>query len=69
MRRTLEQIRQDGLAALREKLGRTGMIRFLQQFEQGSGDYSKQRKEWVDKTPMAAIKKSAKERNPGGKSR
>jgi hypothetical protein len=32
MAQTLEQIRDAGLAALRERLGVVGMIRFLQQF-------------------------------------
>ena len=32
MNRTLEEIRTLGLEALRERLGRAGMIRFLQQF-------------------------------------
>jgi hypothetical protein len=52
---TLEQIRQDGLEALRERLGRAGMIRFLQQFETGDGDYSKDRREWVDSTSTSTI--------------
>ena len=45
---TLEQIRVAGLAALMEKLGPDGMIRFLQQFEAGTGDYSTERHQWVD---------------------
>jgi hypothetical protein len=48
MPQTLEQIRREGLEALRERLGRVGMIRFLQQFETGSGDYAKERHAWVD---------------------
>ena len=53
---TLEQIRQDGLDALRAKLGQAGMIRFLQQFENGSGDYTAERRKWVDTTSMADLK-------------
>ena len=45
---SLEQIRVAGLAALLERLGPDGMIRFLQQFETGSGDYSIQRHQWLD---------------------
>ena len=45
MPRTLEEIRTLGLAALRERLGRAGMIRFLQQFENGSGDYAATRRD------------------------
>ena len=40
---TLEQIRTAGLEALRERLGRAGMIRFLGQFDNGAGDYAKDR--------------------------
>ncbi len=40
---TLEQIRLAGLEALARELGPVGMIRFLQQFETGQGDYSKER--------------------------
>ena len=45
---TLEQIRVTGLAALMEKLGPDGMIRFLQQFETGTGDYTTERHQWID---------------------
>lgn len=49
---TLEEIRQRGLEALRRELGPAGMVRFLQQFETGSGDYAKERHEWVDATSL-----------------
>jgi hypothetical protein len=57
---TLEQIRQEGLDALRERLGRAGMIRFLQQFESGRGDYSKSRRDWVDRTTLEEIRKRSR---------
>ena len=59
MNLTLDQIRREGLDALRERLGRAGMIRFLQQFEHGSGDYAQERHEWVDRTTLEDIKKGA----------
>lgn len=37
------QIRQKGLEALLQALGPVGMVRFLQQFDPGSGDYSRDR--------------------------
>jgi hypothetical protein len=40
---TLEEIRAKGLEALKRELGVTGAVRFLQLFETGSGDYSKDR--------------------------
>ena len=56
---TMEQIRRKGLAALRRELGRAGMIRFLQQFEPGTGNYAVERRAWVDQTPLADIKAMA----------
>ncbi len=56
MKLTLEQIRQKGLEALRRELGQAGMIRFLLQFENGSGDYSKERHAWVDGTTLDQIR-------------
>lgn len=35
------QLRQKGLAALVQALGAVGMVRFMQQFEAGSGDYTR----------------------------
>ena len=55
--RTLEKIRRDGLAALRERLGVVGMVRFLQQFDHGHGDYAKERHKWVDSISMDDIRK------------
>jgi len=57
---TLEQIRREGLEALRERLGRGGMIRFLAQFDNGGGDYAKERQEWVDRTSLAEIQDSSR---------
>jgi hypothetical protein len=56
MKLTLEQIRDKGLAALRRELGKAGMIRFLQLFEHGGGDYARERHEWVDATSLADIR-------------
>jgi hypothetical protein len=56
MHRTLDEIRRVGLAALRSRLGRAGLIRFLQQFETGTGDYSIERHEWTDRSSLADLK-------------
>ena len=39
-----EKLRQKGLNALSKALGSVGMVRFLQQFEVGQGDYTNDRK-------------------------
>jgi hypothetical protein len=44
---TPEALRQAGLDALRRELGVTGMVRFLQQFELGTGDYTADRWKWL----------------------
>ena len=57
---TLERIRREGLEALRERLGQAGMIRFLSQFDNGGGDYAKDRQEWVDRTSLAEIRETSR---------
>ena len=56
---TLDQIRRKGLAALHRELGIDGMIRFLQQFETGSGDYARERHAWVDQISLDDIRAAA----------
>lgn len=46
----LNEIRKIGLQALMEKLGPVGMVRFLQQFETGHGDYTAERESWLTET-------------------
>ena len=41
------QIRQQGLDALVKALGPVGMVRFLHQFDMGSGDYTRERSQWL----------------------
>ena len=41
--RTLDDIRHVGIAALEQALGPVDMIRFIQQFGAGAGDYTKKR--------------------------
>lgn len=52
---TLEQIRTEGLKALDRHLGPDGMIRFLQQFEKGRGNYTKERHAWLKETSVDAL--------------
>jgi hypothetical protein len=59
MQRSLDEVRQQGLEALRQRLGRADMIRFLQQFETGRGDYSQERHAWVDRLSLDEIEKLA----------
>lgn len=52
---TLDQIRVEGLKALDRRLGPDGMIRFLQQFETGRGDYTKERHAWLKETCVEVL--------------
>lgn len=64
---TMDQIRRKGLAALRRELGRAGMIRFLRQFEPGSGDYAVERHAWVDRTSMTDLKRLSQSKSSDGR--
>ncbi len=59
---TPQQIRVAGLAALTRELGLVGMIRFMQQFETGQGDYSSDRHQWLDKYTVDDIAKMVREK-------
>ena len=56
-------IRKAGLEAVAKKLGPLGMVRFLQQFETGRGDYTKERDQWLsDMTIQEIISEIRKKR-------
>jgi hypothetical protein len=59
MQMTGEQIWLRGLAALRRELGRAGLVRFLQQFETGSGDYTRQRDSLLANLSMKELRSRA----------
>ncbi len=59
---SLEQIRIAGMEALTRELGIVGMVRFLQQFETGHGDYSKDRHKWLDDQDMDTTLKRIREK-------
>jgi hypothetical protein len=64
---SLEQIRVAGMEALARELGIVGMIRFMQQFETGHGDYSKDRHKWLDDQDLDTIVKRIQERRKTNK--
>lgn len=41
----LEIIRDEGLKALKEKLGPVRMVKFIQMYSDGKGDYTKEKEE------------------------
>ena len=66
---TLDEIYRQGLQALRDRLGRADMIRFLQQFERGEGDYARERHVWVDRMSLEDIRALAGAKSPERKKR
>lgn len=47
MKKTISEIRKEGICALSNALGPVDMARFIQSYESGSGDYTKERHEWL----------------------
>jgi hypothetical protein len=61
---TLEQIREQGLQVLRERLGIVGMVRFLQQAETGWGDYTEERHQWLGDPDIRSLAKEIQRKYP-----
>ena len=64
MNKTDAQVRVLGLQAVQRELGILGLIRFMQQFERGEGDYAHDRDAWqndytVETLAAAILKESA----------
>jgi hypothetical protein len=54
------RIRKLGLEALAKELGPLGMVRFLQQFEGGIGDYTREREQWLKEATVKSVVKEIK---------
>lgn len=52
---SLSQIRTIGFEALLRELGPAGAIRFMQQYETGSGDYTRDRRKILPKKSVREI--------------
>ncbi len=59
---TQAQIRQMGIEALTKALGPAGMARFMQQFEMGNGDYTRDREKILGDLTVEEIFASLEER-------
>lgn len=55
MTKTQQEIIRQGYEALINSLGIVDTIRFLQYYSSGQGDYSQERHQWLDKTPIDEI--------------
>ena len=58
----LIQVRHIGLEVLNRELGAVATVRFLQQFELGQGDYTKERHEWLKDITVNGITKEIKQK-------
>ncbi len=58
--RSINTIRKIGLEALLEKLGPVDMVEFIQQFDSGYGNYTRERSAWLDNIGIETIIKQAK---------
>ena len=54
---TDEQILELGFKALVDKLGPVGMVRFIHQFQAGTGDYTEERRQWVGTSDVETLAK------------
>lgn len=45
--KTISEIRKEGIEALTQALGPVDMARFISSFETGSGDYTRDRYQWL----------------------
>ena len=62
MSKTQQEIIRQGYKALFDSLGVVDAIRFIQYFTPGQGDYTKERHEWLDQTPLEDILTSMRQR-------
>lgn len=59
---SLPEIRREGFQALLDRLGPAGMIRFIQEYDSGRGDYTRDRHQWLDSLSDEEIIKSVQDR-------
>lgn len=62
MPKTQQEIIRQGYQALVNSLGVVDAIRFIQHFTPGQGDYTKERHEWLDQTPLEDILRAMRQR-------
>ncbi len=60
--KSINEIRKLGIDALAEALGPVDMARFLQSFDLGRGDYTKEREKWLDQGLEEIVKEIQKRR-------
>ena len=61
--KTEYEIQQLGIEALHKGIGVVGLIRFMQQFDKGHGNYVQDRKKWQKDYTVDTILEAMKEKN------
>lgn len=56
------ELTRKGFKSLIDTLGYVDAVRFLRQFDNGSGDYTQERHEWLDKLSRDEILKDIQQR-------
>lgn len=64
-RRSLAEVRHLGYEVLARELGPADFIRFIQQFDTGSGDYTEERRRWLDPLDTATLIARIEQRRAG----
>ena len=59
---TIPEIRREGLQALLERLGPAGTLQFLQQYDPGHGNYTKDRHAWLDNLTVDDVNEAIENR-------
>ncbi|MFM7131256.1 MAG: hypothetical protein ACKO0V_18055 [bacterium] len=53
--KTLSELNHEAIRLLSEQIGVADTLRFIGQFTSGHGDYTEQRREWVEKQSLDQI--------------
>jgi len=61
--KTISEIRKMGIDALAEALGPLETIRFIQSFDLGKGNYTKERIQWLDQDMDAIVEEITRKRH------
>ena len=56
------ELRAAGYKALTDTLGPLGMAKFLRQFDQGNGDYTRERRRWLRDQSVQTLAKQIRAR-------
>ena len=60
--KTENEIQKSGIEALCKGIGVVGLIRFIQQFDKGQGDYTKDRQQWKKYYTVDTLVETIKEK-------